>query len=237
MNTNKIRCIIIEDEMMAVKLLTNYISRHDDLQLTTAYRNPVDYIRECDRTPCDLLFLDIMMPEMTGVGLLQTVSHTCEVIITSASQDYALDCYPLRVIDYLLKPFTFGRFTDAVDAAIETIRLKRNAQGLPATQRAHILLKVDRRLVKVKISDIRYVEAAWEYSKIYTADQSLMVLSQIKNLESELGVESFFRIHRSYLVNIEYITYVEGNQVCVGDVKLPVSRTVRAALLERLNTM
>jgi DNA-binding LytR/AlgR family response regulator len=223
--------------MMAVKLLTNYISRHDDLQLTATYRNPVDYIRECDRTPCDLLFLDIMMPEMTGVELLQTVSHTCEVIITSASQDYALDCYPLRVIDYLLKPFTLGRFMEAVDAAIETIRLKRNAQGLSVTQRAHILLKVDRRLVKVKISDIRYVEAAWEYSKIYTANQSLMVLSQIKSLESELGVESFFRIHRSYLVNIEYITYVEGNQVCVGEVKLPVSRTVRAALLEKLNTM
>jgi DNA-binding LytR/AlgR family response regulator len=237
MNGNKIRCVIIEDEKMAVKLLKSYLSEHEDLILVSTYYNPVDYIRERERIACDLLFLDIMMPGMTGVELLQNVSHSCEVIITSASQDYALDCYPLRVIDYLLKPFTLNRFLEAVNNAIETIRLKKNNLAKAVSNRTHILLKVDKRLVKVKISDILYIEAAWEYSKIYTSEQCLIVLSQIKNLEHELEFSTFFRVHRSFLINLEHIAYVEGNQVCMGKAKLPVSRNIRTLLLEKLSEM
>jgi DNA-binding LytR/AlgR family response regulator len=237
MNGNKIRCVIIEDEKMAVRLLKNYVSKHEDLTLVATYCSPVDYIREKDGIACDLLFLDIMMPEMTGVELLQNIPHSCEVIITSASQDYALDCYPLRVIDYLLKPFTLDRFLDAVNSAIETIYLKRNDQIRTVPGRTNILLKVDKRLVKVKISSILYVEAAGEYSRIHTTEQRLMVLSQISNLEHELESFSFFRIHRSFLINLEHIAYIEGNQVCMGKAKLPVSRNIRMQLLEKLNSM
>jgi DNA-binding LytR/AlgR family response regulator len=237
MNGNKIRCVIIEDEKIAVRLLKNYVSKHEGLTLAATYYSPVDYLREKDHVACDLLFLDIMMPKMTGVELLQSISHSCEVIITRASQDYALDCYPLRVIDYLLKPFTLDRFLDAVNNAIETIHLKRNDRNKTASNRTCILLKADKRLVKVKISNILYVEAAGDYSRIHTTEQRLMILSQIRNLEYELEPFPFFRIHRSYLINLEHITYVEGNQVCIGIVKLPVSRSIRTQLLEKLNGM
>jgi DNA-binding LytR/AlgR family response regulator len=231
----KIKCTIIEDEEPATKLLINYISEHKDLELVATFDNPIDFLKEKNNWDIDLLFLDILMPEMTGVNFLHNIPLTCEVIVTSAMPDYALECYPLKVADYLLKPFRLSRFLEATNNAIELINLKKINQEKASSNRTHMLLKADKRLVKVKISDIIYVEAAWEYAKVYTKDQCLMILSQIKNLERELEMSSFYRIHRSFLINLNYVSYIEGNQLCIGKTKLPISRNYRSGLLEKLN--
>lgn len=238
MVNEKIKCIIIEDEAMATKLLTSYIDKMDELELVATYDSPVDFIAVQSGLDYDIIFLDIMMPEMTGMELLRTFPLHCEVIITSASPDFALDCYPLKVSDYLLKPFRLERFMDACQGAINRIRLKKQAVDKgEASPRIHMLVKVDKRLVKIKIADILYVEAAWEYAKIFTKGQTLMILTQIKSLEKELEESSFFRIHRSYLINMDHVDYIEGNMICINKTKLPVSRNYRTELLKRLNEM
>jgi DNA-binding LytR/AlgR family response regulator len=238
MNEDKIKCVIVEDEKMATKLLVSYVGEHGGLDLVATYTNPSDFMKEKDRLEFDLLFLDVLMPKMTGVELLRHSSLSCEVIITSAMQDYALECYPLNVVDYLLKPFSLTRFREAVTHAAERIDLKRKQlEKMPVSNRTHMLLKVDKRLIKVKIADILYVEAAWEYAKIYTKDQCLVILSQIKHLEQELEASSFFRIHRSFLINLDHVSYIEGNQICIGKAKLPVSRNYKSELLRKLGEL
>lgn len=236
MGKEKLKCIILEDEVMATNLLVDYIRKQQKLELVASFDSPVDFIAERDNLEFDLMFLDILMPEMTGIDLLKTIALDCEVIVTSASPDYALDCYPLKVADYLLKPFRLNRFINAVQRAEALIELKRNAEDNKAgiRQRTYMMVKVDKRLVKICISDILYVEAAWEYAKIFTEGRSYVVLSQIKRLEAELEACSFYRIHRSYLVNLDHIAYIEGNTLAIDNKKLPISRNYKKGLIECL---
>ncbi|MDR1877673.1 MAG: LytTR family DNA-binding domain-containing protein [Flavobacteriaceae bacterium] len=230
----KIKCIIIEDEPMASELLVSYIKKLDTLELVASFDNPKDYIAVKENITTDLIFLDICMPEMDGINFLRMVPLDAEVIITTASQDYALKCYPLKVIDYLLKPFRYNRFVEAVNFAIEVIELKRNKKKL--NNNKFLWLKVDKKLVKVRTSDILYIEAAWEYVKVRTKKQTFMVLAQMKDFEKKLDEYNIFcRIHRSFLINMEHISYIEGNSVYIGDdISLPISRNYKSALLEKL---
>lgn len=231
MNNNKIRCVILEDESLATQLLTDYISKHPDLELIATFDSPVDFIPKKDQIEFDLLFLDIFMPEMTGVELLQSFSLNCETIITTASPDHALDCYPLNVVDYLLKPIRLDRFMAATQKSVNLIRLKRNISP-EQIKRTHIIVKADKRLIKVNIDDILYIEAAWEYVKIHTVDNVHMIMTQIKKMDAELKGYSFFRIHRSYLVNLDKIDYIEGSHVAIKKAKLPISRNYKQDLLQ-----
>lgn len=236
MKNSSVKCVVIEDEDMATKLLVDYIEKYPELELVATFDSPVDFIVEKENLKFDLLFLDIYMPEMTGIDLIRSIPIDCEVIITSASPDFALDCYSLKVVDYLLKPYRIGRFMEAVEKATKLIRLKKFSEFKQvAPERTHMMVKVDKRLVKVKIADILYVEAAWEYAKIHTQDQCLMTLVQIKRLEQDLDNSSFFRIHRSYLINLDHVDYIEGNQVCINGNKLPVSRNYKQELMQKMN--
>ncbi|MDR2122004.1 MAG: LytTR family DNA-binding domain-containing protein [Flavobacteriaceae bacterium] len=230
----KIKCIIIEDEPMASKLLSSYIEKMDTLELVASFDNPTDYIATKENIAADLIFLDICMPEMDGISFLRMVPLYAEVIITTASQDYALKCYPLKVIDYLLKPFRYNRFVEAVNFASEVIELKRNQKKQKNNKL--LWLKVDKKLIKVQTSDVLYIEAAWEYVKVCTKKQSFMVLAQMKDFEKKLDEYNIFcRIHRSFLINMEHISYIEGNIVYINDnISLPISRNYKNTLFERL---
>jgi DNA-binding LytR/AlgR family response regulator len=188
----------------------------------------------------DVLFLDIQMPGLTGVEFLRTLKTRPVVIFTTAYPDYALEGYTLDVIDYLLKPFSFERFVQAVNKAGEMLRLKAgNGNTAPAAPeeepaRDFILVKSEHKIHRIKYDDILYIESMREYVAYYTPNGRILSLNSLKSLEEELPSDRFIRIHKSYIVSLEKIDTLEGNQLHVGKEKLPIGASYREEVLGRI---
>ena len=233
------KCVIVEDEQPNLRLLENYVHNIESLELIGSFVSPVELINFKRLSEIQIIYLDIQMPVMTGIDLLKTISTNAEIIMTTSYSEYALEGYDLNVTDYLLKPIEFSRFLKATNRAIEKINLKQHVQpnNLSADKSSDeaIILKVDKKLMKVKISDIIYIQSDWNYIYVHTSSSKLIVLSTMKNIEQSLSGYNFIRIHKSYLINMDYFEFIEGNQVSVNGKILQVSRGFKADLLQRIN--
>jgi DNA-binding LytR/AlgR family response regulator len=229
------RCMIVDDEELSRTLLTNYIARLPFLHLVGACANPLEALGILREQSVDLLFLDIQMPELTGIEFLRILRHKPTVIFTTAYPDYALDGYNMDVVDYLLKPFSFERFVQAVNkaAAQQQAPVPATPAGT-APARDFIMIKADHKMHRIRYDDILYIQSMREYAAFHLPAGRILSLHSLKGLETELPAERFVRIHKSYIVAIDKIQTLEGNMVQVGGEKLPVGANYRDMLLSRV---
>ena len=225
-------CLIVDDEQLARTLLEGFVSKIPQLELKGMCKNPLEASQVMLQEQIDILFLDIQMPELTGVEFLKTLKHRPVTIFTTAYSEYALEGYELEVIDYLVKPFAFERFLKAANKAMDYVKLQREAAA-PASQKEtvedHVLLHADHKIYKVRLDEIQYIEGLKEYVSYYTPEKRIIVLQSLKSIEETLPSDKFIRIHRSYIVPIEKIKTLDGNQVQIGDKLIPIGRSYRAS--------
>ena len=226
-------CIIVEDEPLARNLMTEYVKKVPYLNLIDACSSPLAAIEILRKQPIDLLFLDIQMPEITGISLLKALQKRPMVILTTAYSEYALEGYKLDVIDYLLKPITFERFLRGVEKASQR-KLSppsvSNSENKPTeVAQSFIFVKDGTKLVKVKWDDILYVEGLKDYVTIHTKQQKIVSLQRIKTLEEQLPSDKFIRIHHSYIIAISAIDVIHKGEVQIGAAQIPISDTYRKA--------
>ena len=226
-----ISCIIVDDEPLARSLLKDYVSKVPSLTLVDVCSSPVVAMELLQTKPVDLLFLDIQMPEITGISLLKIMKKKPLVVLTTAYSEYALESYELDVVDYLLKPITFTRFLQAVDKVSSRISGAVVPQERITTNPAQpfIFIKDGTKLVKVKWEDILYIEGLKDYVTIHTRQQKVVTLQRLKSLEEQLPAEQFIRIHNSFIVALSAIDAVHKNEVMIGQASLPISDTYRKA--------
>lgn len=235
-------CIIIDDEELARNLLENFIGRLPHLELLGKFSNPLEALSCLREVSVDLIFLDIQMPEMTGIEFLKTLSKAPSVIFTTAYDRYALESYELSVVDYLLKPFSFTRFLQAVNKATELIQLRGKAKNeiLPvaapdsSVPPAFLLIKAEHKLHRLFLNDIIYIQSMKEYVVYFTERGKFMALGALKSLEDKLPSTDFIRIHKSYIVAIKRVRSLQGNQLYIGEAILPIGGSYRNEVKTKL---
>jgi len=232
----KINCAVIDDEPIAREILEDFIGQDERLQLQGNYKNAKDALKGISEQPVELVFLDINMPGLTGFQFLKSMTNPPAVIFTTAYREHAMEGFDANAIDYLLKPIAIERFLLAVNKAWKFLRPQvqefSEAVVIEKESDDFFFVKADGGLVKIFFEEILFIEALKEYVKIVTKDRSVITYHTISGLEEKLPTGKFYRIHRSYIVNIKAITSIEGYLVKVNKHELPVSRNERDAFVE-----
>ncbi len=227
----KLNCVIIEDEPLARNLLSDYVNKVPSLNLLHAFGNPLEALDFLRTQHIDILFLDVQMPQLTGISLLKVLQNKPMVILTTAYSEYALEGYELDVADYLLKPVTFERFLKAIDKVTQRLsgESKTTQTTEPPALPDYVFVKDGTKSVKVMLDDILYVEGLKDYVTIHTPQQKIVTLQRMKTLEEQLPTNKFIRIHNSYIVAVRAIDVVHKNEVQIGTASLPIGDTYRKA--------
>ncbi len=229
-------CVIIEDEPLARNLLVEYVKKVPSLHLIEAFSNPLAAMETLRSASVDILFLDVQMPEITGISLLKILKKRPLVVLTTAYSQYALEGYELDVADYLLKPITFERFLKSVDKITQRLETVALVPPMPVEQTsvspAFIFVKDGTKLVKVKLDEILYIEGLKDYVTIHTDNQKIVTLQRLKALEEQLPSTKFIRIHNSYIVSLDAIEVIQKNEVQIKGVSLPIGDTYRKSFKE-----
>ena len=226
-----LKVVILDDDKISREIVRSYINFTDFLTLEAEFDNPIEALNQIDSIDCDLIFLDIEMPEMSGIDFIEAAKNIPQVVIISSKADYAAESYNYDVTDYLVKPIEYSRFLKAVNrvkAISESISLKS-----PEDEQ-HIFVKTGSELVKLNFSSIFYIEAFADYVQIHTQDKRYTVLSTMKSIHSKLGEDEFLRVHRSYIVALNKIDSLSEGGLKVGDKLVKVSRKYKKELKERL---
>ena len=227
--SNPVRCVIVEDEPLALERLRDYVQQLPLLQLVTSFDNANDALAHLLVSPADLLFLDINLGGLSGIDLLETNVITCPVILTTAHSDYALKAYELRVVDYLLKPFTFARFVQAVDRAVAA-----PPAAVSAGDRAYFFVKTEQRLERVRFAELLYIEGDGDYRQIQTLTRRISTLEKFSELEDRLPRDLACRVHKSFMVALDKIESVERDRIKIRDKYVPVSGSYRDEFYARI---
>lgn len=223
-------CIIIEDEPLALERTKMFVEKIPFLNLLATFDNALAGLAFLNSNRVEVLFLDINMDELTGVELLESSNIESQVIITTAYQEYALKGYELNVTDYLLKPFTFSRFLQAVNKA--QVQLEKNK---PELAPSYIFVKTENRLEKITLADIIYIEGMRDYRRIHTVNKRIMTLQNFKELEQIIPSELVCRVHKSYMVAIAKIDSIERNRIKIGDQLIPISDSYKTLFYQTIN--
>jgi DNA-binding LytR/AlgR family response regulator len=226
-------CILIDDEPLARKGLREYIQDVDFLNLVAEFDNPLKATDLLSKDEVDLVFLDIHMPKITGLEFLRSLQHPPQVIFTTAYPQYAVEGFDLNVLDYLVKPISFDRFLKAVLKAKEAVGRKAISQP-SQTKEDYVFIKSDNKLVKIFYHDILFVEALQNYVTIHTSNKKYITYLTFKSMEESLPADQFIRVHKSFLVSASKIESIEGNIVRIGSHEIPISRTIKEEVLEKL---
>ncbi len=227
----KINCIIIDDEPLSQDILKDYVENCPELALSGVFPNALQAREAILTGEIHLLLLDIHMPGLSGINLVKSLHNPPLVVFITAYPEYAVEGFELDAVDYLLKPVSYERFLKAVNRVVE--KLKNDRQ--PETSGDHILVKADKKMFRIDLSDIFYIEAQGDYIKIHTTARTLMVYDTLSGFEEKLPPDRFLRIHKSYIVSLSKIEYIEGNQIKIKEILLPVSQKYHDELLARLN--
>lgn len=227
----KINCIIIEDEPLALERMKEFVLKLSFLNLSAAFDNALDALAFLKTNKVHLIFLDINLGEFSGIQFLETSAVNCQVIFTTAYQKYALKGFDLKVADYLLKPFTFERFVQAVDRAIEHLPKKQTA---PAPNN-FIFIKTENRLEKVFLREIIYIEGMRDYRRIHTINKRIMTLQTFAEFERRIPPKIVCRVHKSFMVALDKIDSIEKNEIKIKDKIIPISETYKKSLFALIN--
>jgi two-component system LytT family response regulator len=231
-----IRCLIVDDEPLALHILEDYMSKIPFLQLVKATTNPIEALTLVQEGAADLVFLDVQMPELTGIQFLRIANGKAKVILTTAYPQYALEGYELDVIDYLLKPIAFDRFFKAVQKAQSVLQpaAAKPIQAEATRQQPQqdfisdfIFVKTEHKIQKVYLNDILFIEGLKDYISIFTSAERIITLQNMKKMEDALPTKYFIRVHKSYIVSVNKIDSIERSRIFIGEKIIPVGDTYR----------
>lgn len=231
-------CIVIDDDKLSRVVIEEYVGKSDGLSLTGSYSNAIDAINEIkENNNVDLIFLDIEMPQMTGIDFLNTLEYPIQVIIISSKEKYALDAFDYDVTDYLLKPITYSRFFKAIDKALS----RYNKEKLNSESTEEIFIKKGSSLVRIKFDEILWIEALENYVILNKISEKLTIHFTMKAIEKKLPSKKFTRIHRSFIVNTSKISVIQDNSVEIrlqGDsMTIPIGKSYKDKLMKDINLM
>lgn len=226
------KTLIVDDEALARKLLTDYVSKIPELELVGVCEDAIEASTFLKQHQVDLLLLDIEMPGLTGVELLKSLQEQPITIFTTAYEQYALKGYELHVIDYLLKPFTFDRFFGAISKALDFFHLQSRSNP-SEHQKDYFFVKADYKIQKIQYSEMLFVEGMREYVRIHTTSRRITVRQSMNRLEESLP-DHFIRVHRSHIINLDHLESISPHSVTVAGHELPVSKSYRDALQARI---
>lgn len=225
-------CIVVDDEPLARELVQKYLARLENWEVVASCRSVAEAYEALYQNDVDVLFLDINMPDKTGIEFLATLKNPPPVVFTTAYAEHAATAFDLDAVDYLVKPITETRFREAIE---KVERLLNASVGMPVPQQTdHLFLKQDNKLVKVLFDEILYVEALKDFSKVFLKEKTLLASAHLKLMDDWLPANRFLRIHRSYIVSLDAITAINGNLVEIGKQEIPVGATYKDELLKRL---
>ena len=231
-----IRCLVIEDEIPAQNIIKHYINKLPNLTLITCFNSAVEARYYLNTEDVDLVFLDINLPELSGLDFIKTIDKPPAIIMTTAYLDYAVESYELpTIVDYLVKPFSFERFIKAINKAEKWITpsLTKSGEHLSETN-AFIFINVDKTIHKIFLQDIKYIESDKNYVTIVTTKTKFSYLESLKHLETQLPTTDFLRVHKSYIVNHNFISKISGNIVFIESEKVPIGRTYKSDFMTSL---
>jgi two-component system LytT family response regulator len=234
----KIRCVAIDDEPLAVKKIAGYILKVPFLELVAECRSAAEAMSIMDKNDIQLLFIDINMPDISGMELVKSLTNKPYVVFTTAYSEYAVEGFQVDAIDYLLKPITFSNFLKAANKVKNLMELTSNSQKESVkTSANHLFVKSDFKLIRIELNDIKYIESQHEYIKIHLINSNpVMTQLSLKSMEEQLPSDRFMRIHRSYIVNLAKVSMIERNRIVFdGKVYIPVSEQYKEKFQEYID--
>jgi DNA-binding LytR/AlgR family response regulator len=230
--------LVVDDEPLAREVIAAHIKQIPQLEVVASCGNAMDAFQYLQNSPVDLIFLDIQMPMITGIDFLKSLSNPPKVIFTTAHREYAVDSYELDVIDYLLKPISFGRFFKATNKFFQVQEVAAPAAAIaPSTsgnEKDYIYVNSNKKNIRLRFEDILYVESVKDYIKIHTADQKVVAKQTMSAFEAELPSNQFLRIHRSFIINRNHITAFTAKDVELGGTELPIGVSYKQVVIQAL---
>jgi len=234
--SEKVKCIVVDDEPIAREIVCSFIAKVGNIEVVATCKNAPEAFEVLNKEQIDLLFLDINMPEISGLSLAKSIHHKTKVIFTTAYREYAVEGFDLQVVDYLLKPISFDRFLKAIQkyfdlhASKEIIPLQSDVEE----KNDFIFVRSERKMVKVRFEDIIYVESMSDYVKMYSKNGVIVTRETISNIESKLPKRNFLRTHRSYIVSVQRISSYTNEYVELDKKAIPISRSYKENVLKKL---
>lgn len=221
----KISCLIIDDEPLAINVIKNFLVNFKNFEIAGTCKDAVEGFNFLSNREVDVIFLDINMPTISGLDFLRSLQNPPAVVITTAYREYAVESFELDVIDYLVKPFSLQRFMKTINRIEQRASDKESNDGTHDDhEKAHVFFKIDKKMIKVYLDDILYIESLKDYVRIKTYDESLINHNNLVGIAEILPAEEFVRIHRSYIIAINKVKAIDGNQVEIADKLLPIGR-------------
>ncbi|MGV6831042.1 MAG: LytR/AlgR family response regulator transcription factor [bacterium] len=235
--SDKIKSIIVDDEPIAREVMSTLLTNFNNVEVLGHFKNALEAFQFLNNNHVDLLFLDINMPDISGISFAKSISQDIQVIFTTAHRKYALEGFELQAVDYLLKPISLTRLSQALQRYVDINQNQTIVKVAPSDESAFIFIRSNRKMIKIDFDTIRYVESYSDYIKIHTADQVHVTRETISSVESKLPTKNFIRIHRSYIVAINSIqSYTNEHIVCEGKA-LSISKSYKKEVLERLKSL
>lgn len=223
-------CLIVDDEKVSRKTVEFFAEKVDNLRIIKSCNNPIDAANILKKEKIDIVFLDIEMPEMSGLDFIETMTNKPQIILITSKEEYAVEAFKTEVTDYLLKPVDFKRFLTAVNRAVRNLKQNQNT-------RASLFIKDRSKYIKINYEDIHYIEASRDYMNVVTLNRKIVVSSTLKELQEKLDGNKFVRVHRSYIVNIDKIIDLEETNLVIDSKIIPISKTYKKNLMDKLNIL
>jgi len=230
----KIRCLLVDDEPLAISLLQKHVKQLDFLEVTATCPNALKALEVLKKSEIDLMFLDIRMPAISGIDFLKMLHHPPKVIITTAYREYALDGYDLDIVDYLLKPITFDRFFKAIERYMRNDNLTVPSSTSLTDAQAALYIKSAHKNVRLNPDDILYMESMKDYVKICTAEGTITTKYKISDMDAQLTGKGFLRVHRSFIINMKHLTAFTASDVEIGKIEIPIGESYKELVFKTL---
>ena len=240
MLNNVINCIAIDDDLSALRIIREFCSRVQTVNLAGTFSNPFEAVPVLNNNQIDLIFLDIVMPQISGLEFLKTLYNPPLIIFTTAFREYAAEGFEQNAVDYLIKPIPYDRFCRSVNKAFQFLRIKKQiivsgGENTAEIPYGFLMVKVEYSTIRINLSDILYIEGLKDYAKIYTEGKLILTKTTMKNILEKLPAGSFLRVHKSYIISIDKIDMIENSRIVIGNQRIPIGESFRSSFFERVN--
>lgn len=233
---NKIPCIIVDDEPVAREILENHLSKIETIEVVATCKSAIEAFNEVSTKKIDLIFLDINMPEISGLSFAKSINKNIKIIFTTAYREYAVDGFDLQAVDYLLKPISFERLLQGVNKYLNETSPVQAAEPVEivAEKSESFFVRSDRKMIKINFNEILFIESLADYIKIHLKDKNVVTRETISNIEAKLPQQDFIRVHRSYVVALSTITSFTNELIEIGKKQIPISRSYKETVMKKL---
>ncbi len=234
--SRKISCIVVDDEPMAREILENHLAKIETIEVVALCKNAIEAFNVISTQKVDLIFLDINMPEISGLSFARSINKNVKIIFTTAYREYAVDGFDLQAVDYLLKPISFERLLQGVNKYLNENQSLPEVVSLEIEQEKSesIFVRADRKMIKINFPDILFIESLADYIKIHLADKTVVTRETISSIEAKLPQQDFLRVHRSFIIAINEIDSFTAELIEIGNKQIPISRSYKDNVLKRL---